>query len=173
MDIDSIVEQTFITLVKQNGLDGELEKEELVALLGMSHRAVQAELEIAASFLERSPAQEEVVRIYKSERGKDAAAVMASVDTRSASVDIGTLRGVKFTPQMWEVVKGCRVAGHFAKLDMLANYYASKWGDPGDGTFSIDVQANSSTQQAAKSGCMLIVGVVLGGAMAGASALLW
>lgn len=148
MDTDQIMEQAFIPLVKHEGLDGKLSEHEIAALAGVCHREISKELEIAAEFLRASPAKDSVMDRYERERAKEARQIMVEVETRSSTIDIGTLRGIRFTAPMWEVVKGCRVAGHFAKLDALANYYASRWGNPTDGTFSIDAHVNRPTSGA-------------------------
>src|SRR4051812_17403639 len=133
MSPDHIMEQTFIPLVKQQGLNGALSNDEILALFGVCQREISTELAIAAQFLSRSPSRESVMEFYKTEKTKDAHEIMSAVDTSPPSIDIGPVRGVRFTPPMWEAVRGCRVAGHFGKLDELANFYASRWGSPDRG----------------------------------------
>jgi len=141
---DQCLEQSFMLLGKQKGLDQKLSMDETVALLGICGQEMRKEFEVAVTFLSKSPGKESVMDFYKTEGAKEADQVMAAVDTSSSTIDIGDLRGVRFTPPMWEVVKGCRLAGHFAKLDIIADYYMSRWGDSVDGTFSIDAAVNNS-----------------------------
>jgi hypothetical protein len=144
MDPDRMIEETFSLLFKRQGLDGKLSKEEMVALLGICHREFAAEFEPATRFLDGSPDRQTVQSLYKSERAKDAHEIASRVDSSSSTMDVGDLRVVRFTAAMWEVAKGCRVAGYVAKLDALANYYSSRWGNPADGSFAIDGDANRS-----------------------------
>lgn len=126
-------------LMKVHGLDGTLDKDQIVALSGVCLHEFDKETELAAKFLGESPSRESVLKFYKAERAKEATEVGAQVDTSRSVVDIGKLKGVGFNNTMWDVVKESRFLGHIANLDAVGNYYAAKWGKRSEGTHAIDL----------------------------------
>jgi len=124
-----------------SGLEGTLQKNQTDGLLRVVYQTVVAELEPASHFLAGTPDEAATLTFYAAERAKQPAQVTAAVDMTNV-VDLPGLGSVSFTPAMWNLVKGCRQGAHFAKLDLIANYYASTWGNRRDGSFSIDAVLN-------------------------------
>ena len=127
-----------LVLIKQHGFDGRLDKQELVALTGVCLQEFERELELAAKFLGESPSRESLLDFYQTERAKETQELGDQVDTTRSTVDIGKLKAVPFSPAMWEVVKESRFVGHLSKLDEVNKYFALKWGNPAEGSSSID-----------------------------------
>jgi|GEM_PF-4935633 len=127
-----------MALIKQHGLDGKLDKQELLAFTGVCLQEFENEREVAAKSLGDWPSRESVLEFYEREQAKEIEDVTDQVDTSRSTVDIGDLKGVPFSASMWEVVKESRFVGHLGKLDDVANWYALKWGNPKEGTKAID-----------------------------------
>src|SRR5580765_4600312 len=98
------MEQAWIPLVKQHGLDGKMSEHQVAALYGLCQREIIKELRIAKDLLDQSLAKEALVAVYTRERARDVASVMAAVDSSFSRVDIGSLQNVEVVPAMWDVV---------------------------------------------------------------------
>lgn len=141
----------FSPIVEKAGLKDQLEKDQLVALVGMCFNEYTDQLKEGAQAA-GSSSKEEVLGYYQSLRGKEPEDIAGDLDTSARSIDIGDMKGVHFSTEMWEVVKECRTASHFEKMDAVANVFESKWGNPIDGTYSVDAELNTRKSKGG-SGC--------------------
>lgn len=119
----AFIGQVLSPFAKLHGVDlDQMERSQRSALIGVAGREFMAEQAAVIRLLAERPPVNVAAGFIESEKARDAADVTALVDTSRATINIGKLRDVRFTPEMWEVVKDCRMAGYAAKLDLLHNY---------------------------------------------------
>jgi len=151
MQANELVDQVLQIESDQGRLTG-LSPERLKALRAACHIETDKQLSAAEQLLQTQPTQETVLALYDAERSRDVQQISASIDRSGAVLVALGITPVEFTPAMWDAVGSCAIGGHFGKLDLLANYYASHWGDPAHGTHAIDAVLNARRGAAAGSG---------------------
>ena len=172
MNEKDFINEVFGPIFHKQGLDGTLDNEQITALMGICAEEFVKEQDIAFEFIKCAPCKEDMESFYRKERAKEANSIEEEIDTISLLssffsierakeansieeeidtsrevINIGKLVNIKFSPEMWEAVVGCRLSGHFVKLDVLANFYASKWGNPINKTYSIDAAINKKDKK--------------------------
>jgi hypothetical protein len=145
MEVNELVEQMLEIESGKGRLVG-LSSEQLGALRAACHVEADKLLAAARQLLETEPNRETVLAVYDAERSRETSNISDSIDKSEGRLGALGLSSVEFTSAMWDVVLGCAVAGHFGKMDLLADYFASRWGDPADGTHAIDAELNRRRQ---------------------------